>query len=404
MSECAQVVLLVAYSLFLPQVVVRSATAQYFIFYFMFFGFLAVGMSFFPVYCRDLGFSPFEVSLISAAASIAPITAPPVLAHLAHTRLSPRTVVLSAAVLTMLSFSALFFVQSFIAVFAAWLICLWFYWGMLPLIETRILRADLAGDLKFGHTRIGGSIGFILVMLMLGELVTLQDSAVVLPVGLATLFAICGVTAWLLPRLSSTAAHSDHSPRLPGPSFWRTQAARPIILVLIVYAFVSASHGGYYTYFSLHLDALGFSPRFISQAWIFGVIAEVLMFIGFFRLERRFALPTLLSASIGLSILRWIMLSISANAGIILLSQLLHAFSFAGCHNAALKLIHRALPDSMRDRGQAAMTAFGGGTGGLVGRLLAGALAQSGGSYMQVFLLAAFLAGIGLCISLRLRK
>ena len=65
------------------------------------------------------------------------------------------------------------------------------------------------------------------------------------------------------------------------------------------------SHGPYYTFFSIHLEAQGYSKSATGMLWSLGVFAEVLLFMGMHRLLERFSLRQILIASLALTALRW---------------------------------------------------------------------------------------------------
>lgn len=44
------------------------------------------------------------------------------------------------------------------------------------------------------------------------------------------------------------------------------------------------AHGPYYTFFSIHLETLGYSRSFIGLMWALGVVAEILLFLVMARL------------------------------------------------------------------------------------------------------------------------
>src|SRR5690606_42123719 len=64
----------------------------------------------------------------------------------------------------------------------------------------------------------------------------------------------------------------------------------------------------YYTFLTLHLEALGYARGWIGALWALGVIAEIVLFLLMARLLARFSLKQLLVASFVLAALRWLLL------------------------------------------------------------------------------------------------
>ncbi|MFH7456994.1 MFS transporter, partial [Pseudomonas syringae group genomosp. 7] len=53
-------------------------------------------------------------------------------------------------------------------------------------------------------------------------------------------------------------------------------------------ALMLLSHGPYYTFLPLHLEALGYSRGVIGMLGALGVVADVVMFLAFSRVLQRF--------------------------------------------------------------------------------------------------------------------
>ncbi len=71
------------------------------------------------------------------------------------------------------------------------------------------------------------------------------------------------------------------------------------ICLTLTVVFNAAAHGVVYTYLFYLLNELGWSGERISLAWNIGVVTEIVMFLLFARLRRRFTLWFILRASFG---------------------------------------------------------------------------------------------------------
>lgn len=133
----------------------------------------------------------------------------------------------------------------------------------------------------------------------------------------------------------------------------------------------------------------------ISVAWTIGVIAEIAFFAYFRRVEKKVSLEEILTVSLILTVVRWVILASVTNTTVILISQALHAFTFGGVYVASMRLVPKLLPSEQHDRGQGYLVTFGSGLGSLVGRLSAGWGAMFLASYLgvqQLFVFSALLA------------
>ena len=80
----------------------------------------------------------------------------------------------------------------------------------------------------------------------------------------------------------------------------------PEIGALLGAGFCNAvAHGALYAFLSLHLEREGYSGTTIGMLWTLGVAAEIVVFLYLPQLFRRYALSTLLVASLGCGVLRF---------------------------------------------------------------------------------------------------
>lgn len=383
---------------------VNSKVFKYSVHYFLSVSFYSFLLGFFPLYCKDLGYTSFEIAMIAASATIATIIGPPALLQLAHNLVSPRVIFWTGGIVALAVFLLMSAANSFYYVAPIWFACILVKRGCDSLVDAQTLRDSSNKELRFEKIRLWGSFGFIATSSITGMLFDTFGSASVLPSGAANLLfiAIWGfILAPLLPgtvgklarprELSSKAAHS---------------APRSVFLLAVTsIMLLSASHSVLYGYLSLYLRALGWSGALISAAWNIGVLAEIVFFFLFFQLEKHLSLSRIFQLSVGAAIVRWLVLVFCDSQPIILISQVLHAFTFGGSYLASLKIVHQILPDHLKDRGQGALIAFGQGVGSLFGYFAAGlgaSLLVSDRDLNLLFIGAAALALLSLLISARL--
>ena len=104
----------------------------------------------------------------------------------------------------------------------------------------------------------------------------------------------------------------------------------------------------------------------------FAVVAEVVLFLLMPRLLSRFALRTILLASLLLTALRWLLIGFLVdNLPVLLFAQCLHAASFASHHAAAIEIVRR-LFSAHPGQGMAIYSGFSYGAGAAGGAILSG--------------------------------
>jgi PPP family 3-phenylpropionic acid transporter len=164
---------------------------------------------------------------------------------------------------------------------------------------------------------------------------------------------------------------------------------------------MQASHGPYYTFYTIYLEEHAYSRTLIGQLWAFGVIAEVSLFLVMHRLIRRYGLRTLLLLSAALTGVRWIVIGVFVDHfAIIVLAQTLHAASFAIYHAVAIELIHTYFTGKHQGKGQALYSSLSFGAGGALGSLYAGYMWDSFGG-VATFTGAAVCSALALVIAWR---
>jgi PPP family 3-phenylpropionic acid transporter len=246
---------------------------------------------------------------------------------------------------------------------------------------------------SYGPVRLWGSLGFIASTLLYGRLLDRMPVDTVL-MGILIFSCLSIFPAWALPAAGSRA--------LPARPSLMQEIRRPEILrFLCATALMQASHGAYYAYFSLHLDRHGYSRTAIGGYWTLAVAAEIGMMLLSSRLLDAAGPTRLISVSLGVAALRWLLLMAGVNPWLLAFGQLLHAFSFGLFHVSAVHATHRLFPDGLRSSGQSLYSSLTYGLGNLVGFFGCAALVELLG-VRGLFGLSSALALAALLISLSL--
>ena len=331
-------------------------------FYFAFFVWAGLVLAYFPPYLAARGLDAAQIAWVLALPQLARIAAPAAWGWIADRTGAQRAVVVLACATSAVCFALLPQAPGFAGI--AWLVALsaLFSAAALPLVEA-ITLATLAGQSgRYGPIRLWGSVGFIGAV-MAGGVWLDSGLAHVLPLAVVIFAALAAFAGVLLP--SAKARLSPEALRGPiGP----TAAA-----LLGSAFFMALAHGTLYAFLTLHLQGLGYGGTLIGFLWTLGVLAEIAVFFYLPALFRRYALSTLLMASAGLGIIRFVMIGWAADwLALLLLAQLLHAATFGSYHAAAVAAVHRIFPPHAQARGQTLFSSLGYGAGGAAGTLAAG--------------------------------
>jgi PPP family 3-phenylpropionic acid transporter len=243
----------------------------------------------------------------------------------------------------------------------------------LPFVETIALK-ELTKD-DYGKIRLFGSIGFILIVLIVPK----YDFNTNLIISYLLVLSI--LTAFISYSISKfdqikIAKHQKFS---IGKNYelW-------ISLFLMQLSF-----GAYYNFFTIYETKHGISLTNTGYLWSVGVVAEIIMLYFQGIILKKYSLITLIKISTLLTAFRWLgTYYFASNIIALYFIQTIHAFSFALYHTSVIMFLFVVY--QQQKLAQQFFLGIAYGLGGALGALIAGWLY---GEYLFVyFALIAFLA------------
>lgn len=363
-------------------------------FYFVYFLALGVFVPYWSLYLQHVAhFSPAQIGELMAVFMASKIVAPFVWGWLADHYGHRLRIIRLASGAALVCFAGMYWQQTY-----AWVLLVMagfgFFWNAsLPQFEALTLAHLGAEVRRYSGIRLWGSVGFIVMVLWLP---TWLDGQFAL---LLDVLLVCFAGIWL-----STWLVRDKSQALPAPVAGELRTVLThsgVGMLLLACALQQASHGVYYTFFSIYLENHGYSLSFVRWMWALGVIAEVVLFLFMHRLIQRFGASRLFILALFLTGVRWILLGKYVDyLAVLLLAQVLHAATYGLFHAAAIHLVHHVFAGRLQGRGQALYSGVSYGLGGAVGSLLSGYSWQLWGAE-QTFFMATVVVNVGLLVSLK---
>lgn len=360
-------------------------------FYLFYFASLGALVPYWSLYLKSLGFSSLEIGELMALLMVTKVISPNIWGWLADHYGRRMRIVRIGSLLAMLGFIGVFFANSY-ATLALVMFGFSFFWNaVLPQFESVTLVHLDERSHRYSMVRLWGSIGFILSVSALGPLLE-QFGPQLLPYVLLGLYATIVLSSLLVPE----RVEQPHHDSAPLGDLLR----KPAVIALIVACFLlQASHGPYYTFYTIYLEEYGYSRSLIGQFWALGVVAEVVLFLFMHKLEPRIGLRRLFLAALLLSTIRWLMIGFFPDSlSLLLLAQLLHAASFGLFHAVAVALFHRYFRGKHHGKGQALYGGLSFGGGGAFGSYYSGAMWDSLGP-IAAYGFAALLAFLSFVIA-----
>ena len=270
-----------------------------------------------------------------------------------------------------------------------------FFWNaILPQFEATTLTHLGRADERYSFIRLWGSIGFIVAVIGIGEALETRSISE-LPLYVLLFLAGVVLAVALVPESGSTVttgrSQSVHSVLLD----------RNVLPLFVIFFLMQASHGPYYSFFSLFLEQHGYGPSLVGRLWAVGVIAEVGVFLLMPRLLQQFGARRLLLFSLAAATLRWLLTALFVDKlAIILFAQTLHLASFGIYHAIAVYYVHRFFTGQLQGRGQALYSSLGFGAGSAVGSLASGFI-WNAFQPAAIFISAAVMTAVAFLLALR---
>lgn len=239
---------------------------------------------------------------------------------------------------------------------------------VLPYME--VVALNEIGKQNYGKIRLFGSVGFILIALVLVRFLSSVDIALNY---LLVLTILTALISFIISRTTDDVSKEDAT------NFQDNSIAQDWKL-WVGLTLMQVSFGSFYNFFTIYETSHGISLNVTVYLWSFGVLCEIVMLYFQGRLLQNNLLG-ILQFTTFISAFRWFLVFMfPQNLTILFISQSLHAFSFALFHTAAISYLHKIY--KYKTLAQQFFSGLTYGLGGLVGALLAGYIYE----YFRVYL------------------
>ncbi len=332
---------------------------------------------FLPLYFRKLGLSPSETAVLLAMPALAGLLSAQWWGYLADMRMTRRRVIAIQSLCGAGFALAYPHVPGRLEYLAPMLFAhSLFVFARVSTLNSLILASG-GGEDAYGRIRVAGSAGFGIMALVLGGVIDRVPAGV--SIIWPTLFCFEMVAAASCAFLRDTHP-SQRSRRATRIGFRQAQrillSSRPLVAFLVFSFFTQLTlFPGQYMQVR-YLGELGASTFANMGAFALGVVAETIVFIAGQRIILRapILVPMFLgAASIGM---RWLLVWAFPSVVPILLTNVLHMFSFGVAYLAAVFFIQQHSPPELRSSAQTMLALAYFSLPNLLGSLLSAALLE----------------------------
>lgn len=245
------------------------------------------------------------------------------------------------------------------------------YPALLPAVESSASTLMQHGSIHYGKAHSLGSFGFVVAVLIISMISGMYGEQMILWMMILGLAALLMIQFMPAPQVLSLVPVKEDGKVLSMKGLFEVKS---FIIVLFVVILLQGAHASYYNYGYIYLQELNVNPFYIGMILNVAVIFEILYFFKADTFLTKWKPSSLmLVAAIGSSV-RWIMVYAFPNLPMFILSQALHALSFAMAHYAFIRYISKALPQEQIPNAQGIYSALAMSLSAAILTLLGGAL------------------------------
>lgn len=333
--------------------------------YFWFYAGIGAFVPFSALYYDSLGFRGLELGILTSLPAVATALLGPMWGILADTfgvhRQIMRVVLLLAAGIVwaltgITAFVPFMVVMALLAMVIVPVPSLW---------DSYAVSAVERGGAPYGVLRIFGSIGFTVMVLIMGRIMA-DDLSTIFLYAYAACFVMTFLVSLRLPSLG------ERKPRklLDGLSDVARNA--PYRLLLLVAFLISAGYATVNIYLTLHIQSLDGDTSIAGVAFAASALSE-LPVIGFGALIlKRLGARRVIFIALGVYVLRFTLLGFTYSTSLVLLAQVMHGLSFGMFLIASVTLAHRLVGRENAATAQALLAMMSMGMGSITGSFLGG--------------------------------
>jgi PPP family 3-phenylpropionic acid transporter len=359
--------------------------------------FLVIGimMPFWPVWLEAKGLSPTQIGMVIAAGSVIRVFMSPLIARIADRTGERRRPLIIIATLAFVAFMPFSIADDFISILILQSIFAGLLGPLMPLSESLTMIGVKQRQMDYGRVRLWGSLTFILGASGIGFYLKGAEPSMIWT-AIAIAMALHAASTFFVPDYRTKPGGSKNKP------FRDVISDKTFLIFILAGAMIQGSHALYYTFGTINWLRMGFDEGTIGLLWALGVIAEVVLFIFGAKIVARVG-PARLIALGGLAcIIRWCLMGFTDALPMIVLLQLLHAFTFGATHIGAIYFISQRMPDTVSATAQTLYALIVSGLGiGLIS-LLSGFLYEAYGGH--AYFLMGVLGAVGMILAWQIRR
>lgn len=352
------------------------------LFYFFFFAALGCLIPYLNVYFAQKGLSGAQIGWLGSVAPLIALTANPLWGAIADRWQAYRQVLALCAIGA--GAVSLFYLvaNDFWPLMVVTVFLTFFRTPIGSLLDSSVFAMARQVGAHYANQRLWGSIGFVLVTLILGSFVTLSDMTMLFWMHGLVLIFVCGALAMILPIGGKRGTVS----LVNGLRQLRSQ--RSYMSFLGAMALLGIGTSSYVNFMGLHMLEIGGDQRWLAWSWAAnGGVEAMMMFLGT-RLFGRFRYSRMLQVGFAGYVVVWTLMAFANSPLMLTLCTGANGLVYGILWSAAVNYAGESAPPGLSATAQALVGAAQQGVGFSIGSVVAGYVLDAAGGSM-VFVVAA---------------
>lgn len=348
---------------------------------------------FLSAYYKSIGLTSSQIGVLFAASPICAICIQPLWAWVSDHSGKRKTILAALAVCTAAASLLYYAGKSFAVCFFATMVLSMFSSALLPLCDAIVIDRASAYQCNFATIRIGGTLGFALIVFLAGFLLERHPSVQFL--------LSCG--AYLVFALVVLRIPMDGGPEKAPKSVGHSSAQKGIfvsreVAFVLLFAFVESVGLGFSGSFTgVYAVELGYSQRLIGILSCVSALSEVPILLCARKLTKRFGEIPLLAFSAVMASLRLFLVGLGAVPTMVG-AQLLQSVTYMTTYYCCTQYISSHVRQGKMSQGQSVLAAVQAGLASVSANLLGGQLVDRVGTRGGFHAMAAFVLAVSLLV------
>ena len=289
------------------------------------------------IWFSNLGFSEAQISILNSVPIFIVLILNFLIGRLADRANDWRTTIIIGSLFAAISLTGILYSQDYWVILVCLTISNVAMGTTVPVVDAAAVRLADRMNYGFGVQRAWGTIGYLILLMVTGEIIArFGDASYIWLLLLAAFLRM--QAAFFLPKFRAPKLEVAPIQGLVALA----SVMRPwFILPLLGYGIINGSHMILNAFHSLILARQGYEPLTISLIISLGAVAETIMFVLFSKISSRMSSRGFLAIAGVATVVRWVAFGFEPTLFWLIPLQLMHAITFALGFVAIVRFISR---------------------------------------------------------------